>query len=39
MKIAAVNQRHAPRSIWRGRNPLPVMVAYFDPRLERRDWK
>ncbi len=39
MKMPAVNQRQGPRSIWRGRKPLPVIVAYLLPRLDRRDWK
>src|SRR6478752_3085136 len=39
MKIEAVTQRHGPRSICRGRNPFPVIVAYFEPREDRRDWK
>ncbi len=38
-KRAAVNQRQRPRSIGRGRKPLPVMVAYFDPRLESLETK
>src|SRR2546427_12355446 len=39
MKIAAATQRQGPRSILRGLKPLPVMVAYLLPRLDRRDTK
>jgi len=39
MKAAAAAQRQAPRSILRGRKPLPVMVAYLLPRPESRDTK
>jgi len=39
MKIAAANQRQGPRSILRGLKPLPVMVAYLLPRLDRRETK
>ena len=39
MKIAAAIQRQGPRSILRGLNPLPVMVAYLLPRLDRRETK
>jgi hypothetical protein len=37
MKIEAVSHRHFPRSMSLGRNPLPVIVAYFDPPLDNRD--
>src|SRR6266705_75463 len=39
MKIAAAIQSLGPRSILRGLNPLPVMVAYLLPRLDRRETK
>ena len=29
MNPAAATQRHPPRSIWRGRKPLPVIDAAF----------
>ncbi len=37
--MAAVNHRQRPRSICRGRKPLPVIVAYFDPLLESLETK
>ena len=39
MKTAAATQRQGPRSILRGLKPLPVMVAYLLPRLDKRETK
>ncbi len=36
MNTAAATQRQGPRSIWRGRKPLPVIVAYLLPLADRR---